>query len=78
MDIYLLCNYVFNNLQKDDGYIYFKSKDYNKPILPKEDELLVFPIDLLHFPKTSPNSRINRRVVGTISKVKYKTTKTLM
>lgn len=68
-----------NNLQKDDGYIYFKSKDYNKAILPKEDELLVFPADLLHFPKTSPNSRINRRVVaGTISKVKYKTTKTLM
>lgn len=68
-----------DNLQKDDGYIYFKSKDYNKAILPKEDELLIFPADLLHLPKISPGSKTNRRVIaGTISKVKYKSSKTLM
>ena len=68
-----------NNLSKDDGYIYFKSKDYNKAILPKEDELLIFPANLMHLPKISPGSKTSRRVIaGTISKVKYKSNKTLM
>ena len=57
----------------------FKSKDYNKAILPKEDELLIFPANLMHLPKISPGSKTSRRVIaGTISKVKYKSSKTLM
>jgi len=50
-----------DNLTNDDGYIFFKTKDGKEfGILPKEDEIIIFPADLDHNVRLNKNSTIPR------------------
>jgi hypothetical protein len=50
-----------NNLEGDDGYIYFKTKDEKEfGFLPKEDEIIIFPADLEHNVRLNKKSTIPR------------------
>ena len=68
-----------DKLEGDDGYIYFKDKKEVISFIPEVGELLIFPAELLHFPKVNPLSEEKRRVIaGTISKCEYKSEKTFL
>ena len=68
-----------NNLEGDDGYIYFFDEGKEISFLPEVGDLIIFPAHYYHLPKINPKSNINRRVIGgIISEVSYKTKKTLM
>jgi hypothetical protein len=70
-----------NNLEGDDGRIYFYDYENGEEtsFLPEVGDLIIFPAHLHHLPKTSKKSNINRRIIGgIISEVSYKTKKTLM
>jgi hypothetical protein len=52
-----------NNLQGNDGRLYFLTKDRKEvSILPVENQLIMFPSDVLHKPELNKNST-NKRVV---------------
>ena len=68
-----------NNLEGDDGYIYFFNEGEEISFLPEVGDLIIFPAHYYHLPKVNPKSTNNRRVIGGItSEVSYKTRKTLM
>jgi hypothetical protein len=61
--------YVFyvqmpNNLNGDDGKLFFKVEDNEYSLLPKDGELIIFPASLLHTPKLNENSTIDRIVIA--------------
>lgn len=50
-----------NNLEGDDGYLYFRTKDQKEfGFLPKEDEIFIFPADLEHNVRLNKKSSIPR------------------
>jgi hypothetical protein len=54
-----------DNLNNDDGYLYFKTKDnVEYGFLPKEDEVWIFPPNLLHQAKNNPSSNKKRIVIA--------------
>jgi len=64
----------------DDGIIYFKSnKGVEYSILPEEDDLIIMPGDMPHFPMNASESTIDRIVLaGNVGFEHLKVTKTLM
>jgi hypothetical protein len=52
-----------NNLQGNDGFLYFLTKDKKEvSILPLENQVIMFPSNVLHRPELNKNST-NKRVV---------------
>ena len=54
-----------NNLNGDEGYLFFKTNDgVEHKILPIEGQVIIFPSHLLHKPELSPNTQQKRIVFG--------------
>jgi len=53
---------VPNNLIENDGRLFFKTKTKEVSILPYQNQIIMFPADVLHKPGLNPNST-NKRVV---------------
>lgn len=53
-----------NNLEGDDGKLFFKSNQYETSILPEEGELIIFDSELLHKPELARKSTIDRIVIA--------------
>jgi len=58
-----------NNLEDDDGYLFFKTDDgIEYKTLPCEGDLMFFPASLGHKPKINKNSTIDRVVLAGVFK----------
>jgi hypothetical protein len=53
---------VPNNLIENDGRLFFKTKTKEVSILPYQNQIIMFPANVLHKPGLNPNST-NKRVV---------------
>jgi hypothetical protein len=63
--VYTFYLQIPNNLNGDEGYLFFKTNDgVEHKLLPNEGEVIIFPADLLHRPELSPNSTQERIVLG--------------
>jgi hypothetical protein len=55
-----------NNLQGKDGQLTFKTKnDEEVSVLPEENQIIMFPSDVLHKPELNKNSTTKRIVLAT-------------
>ena len=57
---------VPNNLIENDGRLFFKTKTKEVSILPYQNQIIMFPADVLHKPGLNPNST-NKRVVYAVN-----------
>ena len=53
-----------DNLSNNDGYLYFKTDNVERGFLPKEDEVWIFPPNLMHEAKNNKNSNKKRIVIA--------------
>ena len=53
-----------NNLQNNDGVLFYKLNDEIKEILPKEGEVIVMDSKVSHVPNIAPLSTIDRIILG--------------
>ena len=58
-----------DNLEGEDGYLLFKTKEgVEYKMLPNEGDLVFFPASLLHMPKNNNKSKLERIVLGGLFK----------
>lgn len=52
-------------MDNQDGVLYFRDKNQEQYyVKPEEDDLIIMPGDMPHFPNTAPNSTIDRIVIA--------------